>query len=54
MVAGTPALRARFGGISKIPTLFVYDRDGRELVAFRRSRRPPPSEAELRDYLSPQ
>ena len=54
VVDGTPALRQKFGNIVKIPAVFVYDRAGRLLASFRRPQRPPPTLAQLRDYLSPQ
>lgn len=34
LVAGTEALAERFGGIERIPTLFVFDRRGRQAYAF--------------------
>jgi thiol-disulfide isomerase/thioredoxin len=34
LVAGTEALAERFGGIERIPTLFVFDRKGRQAYAF--------------------
>lgn len=40
-------LLAAFGGVPKIPSLFVYDSRGRVVRAFRRNRRPPPTRAEL-------
>jgi thiol-disulfide isomerase/thioredoxin len=36
-----------FGGVPKIPTVFVYDRDGRVVHEFRRNQRPPPDRREL-------
>jgi thiol-disulfide isomerase/thioredoxin len=40
-------LLPRFGGVPKIPTLFIYDRGGRVVREFRRDQRPPPSASEL-------
>lgn len=34
LVAGHEELIAKFGGISRIPTLFVFDRSGREVYSF--------------------
>jgi len=53
VVAGTPQLRRAFGGVRRIPAMFIYDQAGRQLAAFRRSERPPPTLEELRTYLSP-
>ena len=53
VVAGSPELRKIFGNIRKIPAVFVYDGDGREIAAFRRSKRPAPTLDELRAHLSP-
>lgn len=36
-----------FGGVPKIPTLFVYDRAGKVVFEFRRNKRPPPDRREL-------
>lgn len=36
-----------FGGVPKIPTMFVYDRDGEIVHEFRRNKRPPPDKREL-------
>lgn len=40
-------LLKRFGGVPKIPTVFVYDRDGKVVHEFRRNKRPPPDKREL-------
>lgn len=40
-------LLSKFGGVPKIPTLFVYDRHGRLVREFRTDQRRPPSRAEL-------
>lgn len=49
VVRETPALMAELGGVSKIPTLFLFDRAGRRVAAFRREQRPaPPELGELR------
>jgi len=42
------ALLPKFGGVPKIPTLFLFDRGGNLVVDYRRARRPPPSLDELR------
>lgn len=36
-----------FGGVPKIPTLFIFDRDGKLVHEFRRNKRPPPNKQEL-------
>lgn len=41
-----------FGGVPKIPTLFVYDQQGRQVVAFRRNKRTPPTRDELESAIS--
>ena len=46
VVADDSILRS-FGGVPKIPTLFVFDGEGREVIAFRRNQRKPPTRAEL-------
>ena len=51
VVDGGLALRKAFG-VQKIPSLFVYDRDGNLVRAFRRHERPMPSKRELSTYLS--
>ena len=40
-----------FGGVPKIPTLFVYDRHGKVVTEFRRNKRPPPSRQELAEAI---
>jgi thiol-disulfide isomerase/thioredoxin len=42
------ALLPHFGGVPKIPTLFLFDAEGRLVTDYRRARRPPPSLDELR------
>lgn len=49
--ANDSMLRA-FGGVPKIPTLFVYDQTGRQIVAFRRNQRTPPTRAELEQAIA--
>lgn len=44
-------LRNAFGGIPKIPTLFVYSATGEVIAEYRRERRPKPSRDELRTAL---
>ena len=34
LVSGDKAITERFGGIDRIPTLFVFDRSGREAFTF--------------------
>jgi len=41
-----------FGGVAKIPTLFVFDHTGKLVKSFRRAERPPPDRAELERTLS--
>lgn len=45
-------LFAAFGGVAKIPTLFVFDKAGKLVKSFRRAKRPPPDRAELERTLS--
>ena len=47
IVLADQTLLREFGGIPKIPTLFVFDKDGRTVAEFRRDKRPPPSIDEL-------
>lgn len=44
-------LLSEFGGVPKIPTLFVYDHAGQPVAEFRRGQRPPPTPAELEDAI---
>jgi len=53
VVHGDGHMLAAFGGVPKVPSLFVYDRDGHLLAAYQRARRPPPDAAELRQALAP-
>ena len=41
------ALLRAFGGVPKIPSLFLFDRDGRLVRAFKKDRRAPPGRQEL-------
>ena len=52
VVVGNKELRTAFGNITKIPSLFVFDGQGRELAAFRRQERLPPSVDELRAAIA--
>ena len=47
VVPADQTLLASFGGVRKIPSLFVYNSRGGLVAQFRRSKRPPPSPAEL-------
>ena len=40
MVSGDKVIMERFRGIDRIPTLFVFDRSGREAFTFVQLRRP--------------
>ncbi|RMH45145.1 MAG: hypothetical protein D6689_00680 [Deltaproteobacteria bacterium] len=51
VVAGDASLRRLFR-VRQIPSLFVFDGDGRLVRAFRRSEGPPPTREELASYLS--
>ena len=56
VVAGTDAIADGFGGVSRIPTLFVFDRDGRivyDFVNARGAARTSVSAAELRAVIEP-
>lgn len=53
VVHGDEALMAAFGGVPKIPTLFVFDTAGAVVAEYRRVERPMPGEAELRALLAP-
>ena len=44
-------LLAAFGGVQKVPTLLVYNRLGTLTASFRRSKRSPPTYAELRNAI---
>jgi thiol-disulfide isomerase/thioredoxin len=41
-----------FGGVPKIPTVFVYDKRGQQVVAFRRNQRRPPTKSELQQAIT--
>lgn len=45
------SLLPEFGGVPKIPTMFVYDRRGKIVREFRRNLRVPPTEAELSEAI---
>jgi thiol-disulfide isomerase/thioredoxin len=45
-------LLPRFGGVPKIPTLFLFDRQGKLAKDYRRARRAPPTLDELRRDLA--
>lgn len=47
VVRSDAAMMKSFGGVPKVPTLFVFDRAGRMVHSFRRNRRAPPSKSEL-------
>lgn len=41
-----------FGGVPKIPSMFVFDSKGRMVKEFRRAKRPPPSRHEVDQVLA--
>jgi thiol-disulfide isomerase/thioredoxin len=47
VVRADEALLAALGGVPKIPSLFVFDAEGRLVKAFRRHEREQPSKAEI-------
>ncbi|MBL4634373.1 MAG: hypothetical protein JKY56_10905, partial [Kofleriaceae bacterium] len=47
IVSADSKMLADFGGIPKIPSLFLYDADGRVVEEYRRNKRPAPSPEEL-------
>ena len=47
VVRSDQTLLQTFGGVPKVPTLFVFNRAGRMVHSFRRNRRAPPSKGEL-------
>ncbi len=51
VVHGDARLLRAFGGVPKIPSLFLYDRHGRLVVDWRRQERPPPELPDLRDAV---
>jgi thiol-disulfide isomerase/thioredoxin len=51
VVTSTPDLMKRFGGVRKIPAIFVFDRRGSLVRTFRREQTGAPGEAELRQAL---
>lgn len=51
VVRGDADVLRVFGGVPKIPSMFVYDREGRAVAEFRRDKRPPPRRAELRSAI---
>lgn len=53
VVRGDSELLRQLGGVSKIPTVFVYDRRGTKIKAYRRSQRTPPTRAELAQLIDP-
>lgn len=53
VVVGNEDLRRRFD-VTKIPSVFIYDEGGREIAAYRRRDRGPPTTQELQAHLSSQ
>ncbi len=47
IVSADSKMLADFGGIPKIPSLFLYDADGRVVEEYRRNKRPAPTPEEL-------
>jgi thiol-disulfide isomerase/thioredoxin len=47
VVHADAALLGHFGGVPKVPTIFLFDRYGRMVSEFRRANRAPPTRAEL-------
>jgi len=52
IVSADEALRATFGKIPKIPTLFLYSSTGEVIAEYRRDKRPPPSAQELEQAIT--
>jgi hypothetical protein len=52
VVRADDRLLASYGGVRKIPSVFVYDRRGALAHEFRRSQVEPPTRAELDRALS--
>lgn len=53
VVRADDKLMHNLGGVRKIPSVFVYDRDGAKLKAYRRAKRKPPTKKELAQLLDP-
>ena len=53
VVRADATLLKSLGGVRKIPSLFVFGRDGARLKEYRRSRRAPPTRTELAALLDP-
>ena len=51
VVRADTALWAEFGSPSKIPSMYVFDRNGTMIKSFVRSERPAPTRAELEAVL---
>jgi hypothetical protein len=53
VLRGDRAIRQTFGNLDRIPTLFVFARDGRLAMVFRGATKTHLSEAELRAAIEP-
>lgn len=52
VVPATDRLMHALGNPSKVPTLFLFDRQGKLARSYLRARRAPPSKAELQEDLA--
>lgn len=53
VVRADTELLQRLGGVRKVPSLFVFGRDGARLKEYRRSQRKPPTRTELAALIDP-
>lgn len=52
IVTADEDMRATFGTIPRIPSLFLYDKRGAVVAEFRRDKGPPPTQQELEEAIS--
>jgi thiol-disulfide isomerase/thioredoxin len=53
VVRGDDEILSSLGGVPKIPSVFVFDRNGGKVKAYRRAERKPPTRQELEAVLAP-
>ena len=51
IVSADEDMRATFGKVPKIPSLFLYNKHGAVVAEFRRDKGPPPTEQELEEAI---
>jgi len=52
VVRADDQILSALGGVPKVPSLFLFDRAGAQVRAFRRAERRPPTKAELENALA--